>query len=497
MGGTVAFTRLLVALRGARWWIPWVAGAFGLGILGLNTAPWWAATLSPQIAVVACVSAWGCAMRYDRSRRLRHLLSLLVMFGVAVSFFEKSVVVSAYVGLFVLIVGTHATDETWRQRVHRVRRLWPVWTVFVVVSAIDLAFYFAGDYLGEAGRPAGTAQTLEYLARSLPEGVLPSLFGAAHPTTGLPGPSWLTPLAATAAAGSVVLWTSLRSGLSRRAWLWFLLSAGLSQVLVARGRLSIQGTDAVVANLRYQVDPAYLFLVALTVALPAAMATVPARRRGRLALAAALAPLVALPLWVDTVRTLSAESPGAYSRLHLHQLRESRLPAGTVFLDMAVPEYLVPPAMYPWNLASTVYPIARPGVDVSHDPRGASWIAPDGSILPVRLHDITAPADPGCLLASDGPVEVVPPPGADLEGVTPPLLLSLRHATRNPTSFVLAVGPGDGPQRGYGADVPVRGTGELAVPIELTATDAVHLQVTGAARLCLSDVRITRPAPPA
>lgn len=497
LGGTVAFARLLVALRGRRWWVPWLTGAFALGILGLNTVPWWAATLSPQIAVAASVSAMGCAMRYDRTRRVRHLVSLLVMFGVAVSFFEKSVIISAYVGLLVLIVGTHAPEEAWRERVHRAVRLWPVWAVFAAVSAVDLAFYFAGDYLGEAGRPAGARQTTEYLVRSLPEGVFPSLLGAAHPVTGLPGPAWLTPLAATTVAGSVALWTCLRSALARRAWVWFLLTAGLSQVLVARGRLSIQGTDAVVANLRYQVDPAYLFLVALTVALPAAMATVPAGRRARLALAAALVPLVALPMWIHTVRTLSAESPGAYSRLYLHQLRESTLPARTVFLDMAVPGYVVPPAMYPWNLASTVYPVARPGVEVGHDPRGASWIAPDGTIIPVELFDITAPADPGCLLASDGPVAVVAPPGPDLKGVTPPLLLSLRHTVRNPTSFVLSVGPSDGPQRGYGDDVRVRGDGELALPIELTATDAVHLRVTGSARLCLRDVRITRPAPPA
>ena len=155
LGGTVAFARVLIALHGRRWWLPWPVAAFALGTIGLNTVSWWAATLAPQVAVMASVSAFGCALRYDAGHRLRHLGSLLVMFGLAVAFFEKSVVVSAYLGLFVLLVGTHDAAEGWRERWRRVVSLWPVWLVLTVVSAADLAVYFHGDYLDEVGDPAG------------------------------------------------------------------------------------------------------------------------------------------------------------------------------------------------------------------------------------------------------------------------------------------------------------------------------------------------------
>ena len=127
VGGTIAFARLLLALRGAAWWIPWATAAFALGTVSLNTVPWWSATLAPQVAVAASVSTWGCAVRYARTRRRRHLVGVAVMFVLAVSFFEKSIAVSAYLGLFVLLVGTQETDDGWRGRAQEAVRLWPVW----------------------------------------------------------------------------------------------------------------------------------------------------------------------------------------------------------------------------------------------------------------------------------------------------------------------------------------------------------------------------------
>ena len=72
LGGTVAFARLLLALVGRRtWWVVWLTAAFGLSLVVLNTAPWWAATWTMQITMVAAVSAWGCALRYARTRNWR------------------------------------------------------------------------------------------------------------------------------------------------------------------------------------------------------------------------------------------------------------------------------------------------------------------------------------------------------------------------------------------------------------------------------------------
>ena len=111
LGGTVAFARMLLALVGRRaWWTLWLTAAFGLSVVVLNTAPWWAATWTMQITLAAAVSSWGCALRYERTRNWRYLVSLAVMYLVSVAFFEKAIVTSAYLGLFILFVGTRDRD---------------------------------------------------------------------------------------------------------------------------------------------------------------------------------------------------------------------------------------------------------------------------------------------------------------------------------------------------------------------------------------------------
>jgi len=289
-----------------------------------------------------------------------------------------------------------------------------------------------------------------------------------------------------------MLWTSLRSRLAARAWLWFALTTVVSQVLVARGRLGSQGAARVIGDLRYQVDPAWLFLVTLAVALPAAARTLAPRPRARLATAAAVVPVLVAPLWVQSVHTISADSRGAFSHAYLAELRNGDLPRDAAFLDIAVPEELVPAAMYSWNLASTVYPVARPGTTMTNDPDGALWITRDGAVRPVRLDDVTEPTDPGCLTAESGPVEVARATGE--QDPAPPLLLSLHHESSEPVSFLVRVGPaGAGDAPGYGPPVTARGEGDLALPIAVTHADAVQVQVGGPGTLCLTSVRLTRP----
>ena len=493
LGGTIAFTRVLLALHGRRWWLPWPVAAFALGVVGLNTVSWWAATLAPQVAVATSISAVGCALRFDATRRLRHLASLLVMFALAVAFFEKSVLVSAYLGIFVLLVGPGAPSEGWRERWHRVVTLWPVWLVLGVVSALDLAVYFHGAYLDEAGGGAGVGRTTGYLARALPEGVFTSLIGAARPVSSLPGPGWLTPLVATTVALAVVAFTCLRSTLACRAWLWFAITAALSQVLVARGRLGLQGTAAVVSELRYQVDPAWLFLLALSVALPAAGRTLGPRTRRRVVLTVAALPALALPLWLHSVHALSTHAPGAYARHYLAELRGNDLPADAAFLDLAVPDRLVPAPMRPWNLASTVYPVARHDVRITHDPTGALWVAPDGTVGPVRLEDVSSPSRLGCVTGGNGLVPVTTD-GLTSAETRPPLLVAVHYRSTSPASVVALVGPaGDPASARFDPPVPVDGTGDLALPVAPAPGDAVYLAVTGADPVCLEDARLVRP----
>ena len=359
--------------------------------------------------------------------------------------------------------------------------------VLAAISVLDLAVFLTGPYLGRFGDPAGATETVEYLARSLPEGVFPSLVGAIHPGT-------VTSVLATALVLSVVAWTSVRSGVARRAWVWFLVSALLSQLLVARGRLQLLGVETTVRELRFQVDSAYLFLIALCVALPAAVHTLGPAARARFAIVVAVVPLALLPLWLQSLQTIADTSTGPDSRHYLAQLRSADLPDGAAFLDVPLPEWLVPSAMHPWNLASTVYPLVRPGVALTNDPDGALWIRPDGSIGPVHLRDLTVPtSDPVCLEAGDPAVQVLAPPGRGplrCPTLGPP---GAQPGQRRPGAAAGRHGGGGSTPDDYGAPIRVDHAGSLAAGVRLDPEEAVYLSVVRGDRVCVDDVRLAVP----
>ena len=490
--GTVAFTRLLLALRGRTWWLPWAVAAYALSVVGLNTVPWWAATVTPQLAVITSVSTWGCFLRYDASRSVRHLASLAVMFALSLSFLEKSVVTCAYLGLFVLVVGTGLTS-TWGQRVRQALDLWPAWAVLATLSVLDLAVYVTGGYLDESGTAAGAAETAWYVVRTFPQGLFPSLVGAVHPVSDLPGPASLTPVVATVVVVALLVWTSMRSGLALRAWVWWLTCVVLSQLLVARGRLALFGADTMVTNLRYQVDAAYLFLIALAVALPAAVATLRAPVRRRVGVAVALAPLVAAPLWLQSVHTIAHESPGRLSRDYLAAVRAG--PPERPFLDLPVPEWVVAQQLYPWNMAHVVLPAAAPGARVTDDPDGALWIRPDGTIAPLVLDDLTTPTATTQCILSGPPVEILRPPAEVVDQAPVPVLLALHYTSEAGGSIQLYVGRNGVRKniRSRGPAFELSSEGQLATVIDPTHWNTVYLDVRGGAPVCVDAVRLARP----
>ncbi len=494
LGGTIAFARLLLALVGRRtWWVVWLTTAFGLSVVVLNTAPWWAATATMQITMVAAISAWGCTLRYARTRQWRYLLSLAVMYTVSVSFFEKSIATSAYLGLFVLLVGT-ADDERLRARFRRALGLWPAWVVIGVITLADLAIYFAGPYLDEAGEPAGLGVQAEYLARSLPEGAFPTLIGSVYPVSDIPGPDLLTVVVATAVCLGVVVWTSVRSRLALRVWFWYFLVIFFSQALVARGRLSLIDVDTVVHNLRYQGDAVYLFVIGVAVAVPAAVRAGSSAVRRRVTVAAVVAPLLALPLWAQSVHSISANTPGRTSRDFFAQLRSGDLPPDARFLDLPVPGWVIPTQMYPWNTAGRVYPVVHEGTAVTNDPDGALWIRTDGTIGPVSLRDETPPTtERVCVSPGEPPVPVLTAPEAD-RPTADPLLAALAYQADGKAKLQLSVGRGKVTRdlRGTGELFDVSGSGDLAAVIAAGPWRSIYV-ASAAGDVCVTSVRLVSP----
>lgn len=494
LGGTIAFARLLLALVGRRtWWVVWLTTAFGLSVVVLNTAPWWAATSTMQITMVAAISAWGCTLRYARTRQWRYLLSLAVMYTVSVAFFEKSIATSAYLGLFVLLVGTAERDRL-RDRVRQAVDLWPAWAIIAVVTLADLAVYFKGPYLDEAGDPAGLGVQAEYLARSLPEGAFPTLIGSVYPVSTIPGPDLLTVVVATAVCLGVVGWTSLRSRLALRVWIWYFVVIFFSQALVARGRLSLIDVDTVVHNLRYQGDAVYLFVIGVAVSVPAAVHAGSSAVRRRVVVAAVVAPLLALPLWVQSVHAISVNTPGRTSRDFFAQLRSGDLPQDAKFLDLPVPGWVIPAQMYPWNTAARVYPVVRDGAVVTTDPDGALWVRTDGTIGPVSLRDETPPTtERVCVSPGEKPVPVLTAPEAE-RPTADPLLLALSYEADGDAKLQLSSGRGNVTKdlRGTGELFDVSGSGDLASVIAAGPWRNVYV-ASGAGEVCVTSVRLVSP----
>lgn len=483
-GGTLAFARLMTALHGRSWFVPLACAGFSCSIVMLNNVPWWAAMWSMGATVICAVSAWGCLVRFANTRRIAHLVSLAVMFTLSVTFFEKSLALAAYAGLFVLFAGQRVEHESWRQRVRQALRLWPAWAVMAVIGAVDLYFYFRGGYLDEAGPPASGAVTATYLARSLPEGAFTTVFGIAYPHISLPGPEVMTPAVTTAVLVSLIVWTGYRSALARRVWCWFLLCAVLSHALVARGRLGIIDIDGVLHMLRYQVDATYLLLVALSVAAPAAVANsrpVVRLSSERLLALTAIVPVVLALVWVPSVRAVSQTSPGRAADAFFAPVRGATPPARP-FLDLPVPEGVIPSVMFPWNMNSHVLS-QFPGIEVTQDPRGAVRIAEPGRVVPVRLEALVTPTRRACAKPGGGETAVVSATEtvASQDG---PLMLVFDYSSRGSSVVLLEASTPDGdvaPTGGVAYELT--GRGRIALPL-LQPVTQIRVAVSDGDKVC-------------
>lgn len=501
--GALALTRLLVALHGRRWWHPLVTLAFGCSLVMLNTALWWGATTSTQMACAACISAWGCAARYCRTRRVRHLLSLAVMFAVALSLWEKSMVTAAYLGLFVLVVG--AGDETWRRRVGQALRLWPVWAVMAVECLAVLSVYLRGEYVDEAEVSPAPGAIGEYFWLSVTRGFSPATVGIGYPEPGFLG----SPVAGVWVANllllALVVWTSARSRRARRAWLWFAVVFVLGHAFVAVGRVGIMGAETAALILRYQLDATYLFFIAAAVAVVGSTTRdrvgprpTPAGRqvpRAAVAGAISVALLVGVGTWWSSLTGLVAASPGPDARAYVETFRDTypaanRERAG--LLDQPVPQDFVQPDLYPWNLGSAVWPLLLDDLDFTRDPGQALAVDRSGRVGPVVLDDVTSPQQGGCAQPGQQPVPVLED-ASWLRGTDDPVLLVMEVTSE--TGGVVGLrttGPtGEDDVLGTGEvfEVPA-GRSALAVHVRDGDVDRATLSVPEGGPVCVSEVRL-------
>ncbi len=129
---SVALYRLLAAMLPAGWLVLVPLCLFLFTPLTLEVSAWWAVGVNLLPMQLAMILAVGAFLRYARTRRGRHLgtLALSVAFGLL--FFEKSLLIVAFV--FLLAVLLHADGGPVASVVAAVRRWWRAWLVLAGVS---------------------------------------------------------------------------------------------------------------------------------------------------------------------------------------------------------------------------------------------------------------------------------------------------------------------------------------------------------------------------
>ncbi|WP_369139997.1 hypothetical protein [Modestobacter versicolor] len=510
VGGTVAMSRLLDALTGRAWRNLVVTALFGFSLFVTTQVMWWGAVLTNVVPLAASIATMGCFVRWVRTGRTRHLVGMAVLFLVAVSFYEKSVLTAAYVGLISLLVLDAGLP--WRDRVRTTLSRWPAWLLLGVVAGADVGWYLTHEFIVEAG-PAPTHQDLAaFLFFSFTEGFAPSFLGVHHPVVDLLGSGVLTLVLANAALLGLALLTSLRSRVALQAWVFFALAYLLNQGVLGRGRVGLLGPH-LGTTLRYQLEDVALFCIALAVAVPAlarlrsrraAAPSAPSSRRlpvRRGWVVLALCVLVLAPFWVQSLRAEVSASAGVGARTWFDSVRtslaeEQRADPDVAFVDGELPPWLVFREMAPFNRYSRALPPLLDGATVTQTEDTGLVIDDAGVVQRVAFDPVADLGGAGTCLT----------PGSDVVSLTVPASLPedlwfvrIRYAGQAPGAVQLT-----GANAAVGADLrlvggaydTVAGEGQLVVAPGRAALAYVTLQLTSGPGVCLTGVEVgaMRPA---
>jgi hypothetical protein len=376
---------------------PLTLEATSMALTGLTVLP----------MMLAMVLAMGAQVKYVRTRRRRHLvtLGLSTVFGLA--FFEKTLLVAPLV--FLLTVFLFTTGGLLRGALEAVRRWMPAWVVLAVVSVGYLALY-TSIISSSARQPSSTGTVLTFWRQLVGHTLIPGLLGG--PWQWMPsgdvaplaepgeGPRWL---AWTALAAAVVITVRARRT-AIRAWLLLLAYVLLVCGLFTLTRLSTDFAPWVGLAPRYVCDVLVVAAFCLGVAIMGmvdqqpveAQQQAPILPRG--AIVVVIVALLAGTAWT-TVRfgDLWAVKNGK-TFLRTAEAEMARAPADTVFLDRPVPGSVQASFFYPYHMYSRFFVPAKRQPKIVDEAEHPSVFDDSGRIRPawVQGTNIKPGADPWC-----------------------------------------------------------------------------------------------------
>ncbi|WP_146231227.1 hypothetical protein [Micromonospora sicca] len=266
----VTFHRLLRALLRPGWLLLVPLGMFLFSPLTMEATSWWAVGANMLAMQLAMVLALGAQLKYVRTGRLRHLVSLALSVLLGLLFFEKTLLVVPLVFLFTACL--FAGGGPIRAAVTTLRRWWASWAVLAAISLGFLAAYLSRS-VSSLRQPNSIFEVLSFLEQLLGSTLVPGLFG---------GPwRWLgagdgAPVAAPPELGRWLAWTALVAlivvtlrlrRIAARAWVLLGTYLLVVSALLAATRLGSVFSDVAGAVPRYVSDVAVVAALCVGVAL--------------------------------------------------------------------------------------------------------------------------------------------------------------------------------------------------------------------------------------
>jgi hypothetical protein len=367
----VTFYRLLRSLLPPGWGMLAPLSLFLFSPLGLEVTTWWVFGMYMLPMELAMVLAIGAQVKYVRTKRIRHLVTLALSLLLGLIFGEKAMLIVPL--LFVLTACFFVNGGPLRSTVRTVRRYWPAWLMLSVMSVAYLWIY-QSRAVSSLREPASTLQALAFVRQLIGSTLVPGLMGGPWQwlTYGVVAPSPMGQWLAWAALLGVVVVTIWRRPVAVRAWAALAIYVVLDTGLLGATRLGGALSDLAGLVPRYVSDVVVVAALCTGVALLGLRDTadrlvvrpwpVPAALRTPGAIAAqgvVVFALVAAMVAGTAVSTAGfantwAVQPGRdYLRAAAADLRTA--PPDTVFLDEAVPAGVLAPYDFPENLQSRVF----------------------------------------------------------------------------------------------------------------------------------------------
>lgn len=356
---------------------PMTVPAYTWWAAGLNTLP-----LQFAMAVVVADVVQLCRgqvadvdqlCRGQEADRRGVIIRSLVVFVVALAFFEKSLLILP-VAAVAAVLWVHLTSSAEGSgRMRPIRSAWSaareLWIAMAAVAAAWMALYFAFTSVAD-GHSIGQAMSLTW--RSINRGLVPA--GVGGPwfwTRWLPSPPMAQPQDWMIAAGWVVLVAAAAYVLWTRRGAALVLTAVVAYVVVLQIPLFWSRTSEFTAlelaqTLRYLPDTALVITVAMALLLSAprprlssAGAPTLARRGAVPARSATIAAVVGVAYigssLVSTAQFADEWNSGPTEEYLANARASLAQAAGTRMLDHALPLLVILPVTYPHNQVGEVF----------------------------------------------------------------------------------------------------------------------------------------------